>query len=319
MKIAVLSDIHGNLPALRKVLEDARRRGADEYIVAGDLCISGPDPDACISMLRQLDHAHIIRGNEERYLESLTGQDPAGWTDGQMQVSYWCFRNITKDNLRYLLSLPHTAELVRNGVTIRVAHAADAFLGDYGTGRWTSNVLSERYRGKEMDPEILSREVFGESAKDPEFRRRVSALRDGVYIFGHSHVQWQLRPEGRNICLINPGSCGLPLDGEKDSIPYTMLTVSGNGRVETEQLRIPFDKKAYVAYLKSTEQYAQANVWSRVIIRELLAAREHVIFFLRFAERYAEAIGDTERPFSVQTWENAYKAWESSPECNADI
>ena len=52
MKIAVISDIHGNLPALEAVLRDAEKRGIAEFIFAGDYCLSGPYPDACISAVR---------------------------------------------------------------------------------------------------------------------------------------------------------------------------------------------------------------------------------------------------------------------------
>ena len=82
MKFAILSDVHGNAPALRMVLEDAAKRGIDRLIVAGDYCLSG------------------------------------AWTDGQMQISYWYYRNIRKENLDFVLSLPHTAEFEADGVKI---------------------------------------------------------------------------------------------------------------------------------------------------------------------------------------------------------
>ena len=70
MKYAVLSDIHGNATALKAVLEDAKKQGIRDYIIAGDYCLSGPYPDECITILRQLKNAYIIRGNEEQYLEN---------------------------------------------------------------------------------------------------------------------------------------------------------------------------------------------------------------------------------------------------------
>ena len=73
MKYAVISDIHGNLSALQAVLADARRQGIIRYLFAGDYCISGPRPDECITVLREIPGAVIIRGNEEKYLENLIG------------------------------------------------------------------------------------------------------------------------------------------------------------------------------------------------------------------------------------------------------
>ena len=63
-RYAIISDVHGNLPAFEMVLSDAKKRGVDEFIIAGDYCLSGPYPDGCISTLRNLENAHIIRGNE---------------------------------------------------------------------------------------------------------------------------------------------------------------------------------------------------------------------------------------------------------------
>ena len=77
-----------------------------------------------------------------------------------------------------------------------------------------------------------------------------------------------------------------------------------------EEKRVPFDKAAYIRAFRQTDQYREANVWSRVILRELMTAREHLIFFLEYAEQFARKINDSRRPYSVETWESAYKAWE---------
>ena len=53
MKLAVISDIHGNLPALDAVIEDAEKQNVDAYIFAGDYCISNPYPDECITRDRK--------------------------------------------------------------------------------------------------------------------------------------------------------------------------------------------------------------------------------------------------------------------------
>ena len=121
-KYAVVSDIHGNLPALNAALDDAKNRGISEFIFAGDYCLSGPFPDECIAALMSLDHTYIVRGNEEKYLENLIGKDRRDWTDGQMQVTYWCFRNMTQEHLQFLTALPYTLEFMVNGVKVHLSH-----------------------------------------------------------------------------------------------------------------------------------------------------------------------------------------------------
>lgn len=312
MKIAVISDIHGNLPALEAVLRDAEKRGIAEFIFAGDYCLSGPYPDACISAVRQVKNKHAIRGNEERYLENLIGKDQLNWTDGQMQISYWCFRNITPENLHYLTELPHTLDFSIGDARIHLAHSLENWISDCEFRLFGPAVIAKQFADIQLLPDTLSGHICTLLDRDPAFQDALSGLEEGIYLFGHSHVQWSYKASGRNVYLVNPGSCGLPLDGIIDSVPYAVLTIRENGEMEIENVRIPFDKQQYTDQLKTTTQFTEANVWSRVILRELITAREHLTFFLEYAEQYARKINDPRRPYSVETWENAYREWEQT-------
>ncbi len=309
MKYAIISDIHGNYPALQAVIEDIRKQGIENYLFAGDYCLSGPCPDDCISMIKGISEKYIIRGNEESYLENLVGKDQSLWTDGQMQVSYWCFKNLSRDNLDYLLELPHKIDIECNGLKIHIAHSSVDFLGTYPFYTWNSVTVAERNRLTGSTPEQILSDMADERDNDPVFQEAVSKLENGIYIFGHSHVQWTYMAQDKGVYLINPGSCGLPLDGINNSVPYTILEINYSGQVYIEEKRVLFDKKKYVRTLMQTGQYFEANVWSRVIIEELLTAREHMYFFLKHVEKYAKEIGDDRRPYSVETWEKAFDIW----------
>lgn len=309
MKIAVISDIHGNLSALEAVIADAEKRGVDEYIFAGDYCLSGPQPNECINIIRQIENKHIIRGNGETYLDNLVGKDQSKWTDGQMQITYWCYRNLYEDNLKYLLELPHTINLDVNGVNIHVAHSSVPFIGDYEMGRYDSITLETMRCQRNISGAELYDEVLSDMLRDAELQNRMSNLEDGLYIFGHTHVQWMVKANDRGVTLVNPGSCGLPLDGIESTAPYAMITVSANGEADVEQIRVPFDFAQYVENIKESSMYREANVWCKVIFREFYTARETIWFFLGFVEEYAQSIGDETRPFSLETWENAYEKW----------
>ena len=97
-------------------------------------------------------------------------------------------------------------------------------------------------------------------------------------------------------------------------MPYTVLEITETGQVNVEEKRVPFDKAAYISAFMRTGQFREANVWSRVIMRELAAATEHVHFFLAFAERYAREKGDERRPYALDTWESAYELWNREQE-----
>ena len=314
MKYAVISDVHGNWPALKAVLEDAGHQDITHFLFAGDYCISGPFPDECISAIRAIPDHIAIRGNEEKYLENLIGKDPALWTDGQMQISYWTYRNLSRKNLDYVLALPHTTNFECNGIPVRIAHSSVDFVGTYPFYTWNSVTVAERNRLQDADPERILKEIAGEWNRDPAFREAVSGLEKGIYIFGHSHIQWNWQSPDREVYLINPGSCGLPLDGIRNSVPYTILEISETGQVSIKEKRVPFDKAAYIRTLRQTSQFREATVWSSVIIRELNLAREHIYYFLSFTARYAESIGDKRRPYAPDTWEKAYELWNKQQE-----
>ena len=312
MKYAVISDVHGNLPALKAVLEDAQKQGISRCLFAGDYCMSGPWPDECIDVIRAIPEKHLIRGNEERYLENLVGSDQSLWTDGQMQISYWVYRNVSKENLDYILALPHREDFECNGVKIHMSHHSTDFIGQYPFATWNSPEVARRTDRKDRTAEEILADIAREKDNDKTFQEAVAALEEGVYVFGHSHIQWSYASKDKKTFLINPGSCGLPLDGLKDSVPYTVLDISDDGAVTVEEKRVPFDKAAYIEKVKETSQYREANIWSRVIFRELSEATEQLHFFLKHVAQYAGQIGDDRRPFALDTWENAYESWAKS-------
>jgi predicted phosphodiesterase len=313
MRYAVISDIHGNKPALDAVLSDARSQGIESFIVAGDYCLSGPWPDQCLSTLRELERAVIIRGNEEYYLEYLKDKDQSQWTDGQMQISYWNYRNIRRENLDWLLSLVPSREFSCNEISMHVSHQLDDYIKGLPRVFFThSSGMVERYGYQDISHEQIQKDIAEAIDQDELLKSLISSLDEGVYIFGHSHIQWSYKVPDKDVYVINPGSCGLPLDGVRNTLPYTILDIDDNGNVSIEERRVPFDLMGYADSIKDTTQYSEAHVWSEVIMRELKSSGEHLSFFLKFVDEYARSIGDEVRPFTVETWENAYKKWSSS-------
>lgn len=262
-----------------------------------------------MNTIREIEEKTVIRGNEEKYLENLQGKDPAGWTDGQMQASYYAFRNLSPENREYLLAQPHRADFEVHGVPVHMAHSSVDFIGTRAFYTWNSVTVAERSRLPGADPEQILAGMRDERERDQEFLEAAAGLEKGVYIFGHSHIQWTWQDEQAGVYMINPGSCGLPLDGLRNSVPYTVLEITEAGQVSIEEIRVPFDKAAYIRGLTQTGQFREANIWSRVIIRELALSREHIYYFLSSVAEYAKSIGDERRPFALDTWEKAYALW----------
>jgi predicted phosphodiesterase len=311
MKYAVISDIHGNAPALRAVLEDAARRGAEGFLLLGDYCLSNPFPNECTEIIRHLPQALAVAGNEEGRLTQLRHRDQSGWTDGQMQVSYWCCRVMTPENMDYLETLPQRIHTVLDGVPVHMAHSSAEFIGDCEHRQWDAASVALRY-GDAFVPSARRREEIRRYLDgDEAFQRVFASLEDGVYLFGHSHVQWSYAsPDGKKL-LLNPGSCGLPLDCTDEGVPYTLLDMGKKGVTITE-VRLPMDRGEMIRLLRNSDQYAAAPVWSEVIIKELKKCREQITFFLQHTEAYAKGIKDPVRPYSVKTWEDSFRLWNTS-------
>lgn len=316
MKYAVISDIHGNEPVLRAVLEDAQNRKVDGFLLLGDYCLSHPFPNECVELIRNLPGALVVSGNEEGRLSALCGQDQSTWTDGQMQVSYWCYRTMTPENINYIGHLPGRIDTVLNGVPVHMAHSSAEFLGDCAHHQWDAASLAlhcgESFISSAQRKEKIHRYLSSNEA----FQRFLAALPDGVYLFGHSHVQWSyLTPDGKKL-LMNPGSCGLPLDCTLEGAPYTILDLSEPGHIGVEEIRLPVSLEKQIQTIRESDQYIHAQVWSEVIIKELKKCREQIVFFLQFVESYANQISDPVRPYSVKTWEAAFRLW-NGPQAGA--
>ena len=104
--LAVLYDIHGNLPALEAVLADADAAGADRYLLGGDYDTPSPWPNETISRLRELPSANWIRGNGERWLRERPRDRP------EVLEVYERFSGQAPEQLEeWLYALPERAEL----------------------------------------------------------------------------------------------------------------------------------------------------------------------------------------------------------------
>jgi predicted phosphodiesterase len=173
--LIVLYDVHGNLPALDAVLAEAAVAGADRYLLGGDFCAPSPWPRETLARLRELPNATWIRGNGERWLREPPYDRP------EVMAAADAFLGVLpEDDEAALYALPPRAEV-------------DGIL--YVHGSPLSDVDS-----------------FAAEAQPGE-ERLLAGVRDRTIVFGHSHVQFRRAgPDGTE--LVNPGSVGMPLDGD---------------------------------------------------------------------------------------------------------
>jgi diadenosine tetraphosphatase ApaH/serine/threonine PP2A family protein phosphatase len=177
--IALLYDVHGNLPALEAVLADAERAGVASYVLGGDYAALGPWPLETAELLATLPATARIRGNVERWLRD----EP---------------------------EVPETAVAL---VTTALAAARDS-LG----AEWIAR-LYELPKQAEVDDMLIVHgsplsdiESFARESQPGE-ERMLAGEASRTILFGHSHLQFR-RPGPNGTVLVNPGSVGAPLDGD---------------------------------------------------------------------------------------------------------
>ena len=305
MKYAILSDIHGNWHAMAAVLKDAKAKEADAFLFAGDYCMCSPKLNQIVQTILEMPYAHVIAGNGEGYLRSLHGKDQTAWTDGQYAGLYWCYQAITKENHAYLDALPETLCIAYDKANIYMAHSSNPFLGEIEFRHLSSAIIAQRFSVKPLTREALLRDASKRLLQDADFQQRVNTLPAGVYVFGHTHVQWHAALDDK--LFINAGSCGQSLDGQTTAA-YTLLE-ERQGQWYVQERRVAYDVQAFIADLKSGALYENAQVWCDLVVSQCLTGVEHMAFFLQFAKVYAQRNGDAARPFSRETWAGAYKVW----------
>jgi len=173
--LGILYDMHGNLNALEAVLADAAALEVDRWLLGGDYGTPSPHPRETLDRLHDLPNATWIRGNGERWLREPPLDRP------EVMATYDLFRGSFDEELvEWLYGLPTQAEL--DGVL-------------YVHGSPLSDVESFPPQPSEDDERMLA------------------GVHDRTVVFGHSHQQFR-RPGPDGTTLINPGSAGMPLDGD---------------------------------------------------------------------------------------------------------
>jgi len=227
---AVLYDIHGNLPALEAVLGDASVRGARRFLLGGDYALFGAWPGETVARLEELQDARWLRGNTERWTarpQEGPDQEP------QAGAIAACREALDPAAVERLAALPEQA--VIDGT--RFCHA--------------SPISDMRSFLPEPGPDDA--ELLGDSA-EPRL------------VFGHTHLAFRRRMAGprAEVELINPGSVGLPLDGDPRAA-YALLGPEG----EIEPRRVAYEHEASAAALR--ERFA--GEWVAIVAGRLERAR----------------------------------------------
>ncbi|GGE33761.1 serine/threonine protein phosphatase [Pullulanibacillus camelliae] len=231
MKVAFISDIHGNADALAAVLEDIRNKRADAVKILGDLCFRGPEPKQALDLIRQSD-AQVIKGNADAWVVRgiRRGEVPDEALETMCQERDWTYAQLSEKDIKYLQTLPEEIQGTLAGtVPFHAFHATPSSL--------FKNIQAN------AGPEAIQENLLVKDA--------------ALYLYGHIHTAYIKYINGK--CVVNLGSVGLPFDG-LDQASYAMVTVE-NGRYSVSIERVPYDtEKVIQKYQQSGYPNAQALI-----------------------------------------------------------
>ena len=190
-KVAIISDIHGNITALKAVIKDIEARNISKIFCLGDSVLKSCNSDKVIDLLREKCDV-ILKGNCD---EAITRPDiPKG--------KFWTRDLIGEERASFIYNLPIVYDFYMSGYLIRLFHASPFGL-DYVFNPMFSNE-GTKFSGKELkNPLYLFKntEFIGKSEDDP--------IPD-VVGYGHIHTPCLVRY--KNKTLFNPGSVGIPIE-----------------------------------------------------------------------------------------------------------
>ena len=253
MRLAILADTHGNLPALEAVLADAEEQGVDGIVVAGDFC-DGPHPLETIHLLRDLG-SWMIRGNREDYILAYDAGDvPDAWRVSDQWASLrHVYHRLDREALDLVASLPDQGVIAAEGTApVRVVHgspggASELLLPD------RNPVALELYRKAGLLDLAYKRVELGATLAEVD---------EPVLICGHSHIAWHQEWDGHLV--LNPGSVGFALNGDPRA-QYAVLTWQ-KGRWRAQCRAIPYDLARVRVAFRESGLLAKGGAMARALL-----------------------------------------------------
>lgn len=258
MKIAVLSDVHGNVPALEAVLEDVAAWRPDRLIVNGDLINRGPDsPGGYRLLLEQVPDAVLVKGNHEVFTLRCADRPVPPLDDPRYDLE--SFGRYTVRQMDALLDEvrpwpDHLDFATVDGGSIHITHGS----------------------------RLGNREGILPETEGEELRAKLGERRD-LFIASHTHKPFIRRID--ETLLVNTGSVGAPFDRDPRA-SYGRLLFNGV-RWQAEIVRVAFDRQRAEQSFERCGFLDEGGPFARLMLTELRQSRGHMGPWMR---KYHDAV-----------------------------
>lgn len=213
MKIAIISDIHGNADALLSVIEDINLKVITSVVILGDVVFKGRDPMKCFKLLKNLNTIAWVRGNTDEWLNEIDdGFVPSGEMEERIYAEYlYAMDKLSNDAIEFLKVLPEKEIINIEGKSILCVHGSDRQIN----------------------------EAIGAMTPEKEIDLLFSRVEEDILICGHTHTPYVR--SSNNKLVMNVGSVAYPKDGDKAT--YGIIDIDEE-KIEYSIRKVPIRLKA---------------------------------------------------------------------------
>jgi predicted phosphodiesterase len=252
--LAIIADIHGNIPALDATLADLERIQPDRVVVAGDVVNRGPQSHRAVERVAELGF-EVISGNHDTWLVKLArgeGQ-PEGW-----DTSWWtpvrrAVEELTPADLAWLDSLPFSLSVTLPGT--------EPLLVVHGSPRH-------------------SREGMGRLLTDNLLAEALASVEERTIVGAHIHYPWERWLGDQHVVVI--GATGCPFNGDINA-QYGLFTWE-DGIWRFEHRSVPYDHEPLYAIWHESGYLDDGSIASELMMLEHRTARTQYVPFWEWAE-----------------------------------
>ncbi len=220
-RIALLSDVHGNLPALEAVLDDAAHRGTKGWWYCGDFLGYAPFPNEVVQKLREVEAMNVIGNYDLKVLAFRQKQE--SWKGKKTPEKYvafqWNHEHLSPETKAYLESLPQQVRVQVDGFTALLVHGS---------------------------PDSVE-EHLGSGTPETRFEELAAAAKVDLIACGHSHEAFAKKV--KETWFVNPGSVGRPEGGDARAA-YAVLEFTG-GELKVDHRRVAYDIESVVRAIRA--------------------------------------------------------------------
>ncbi len=244
MKLAIITDVHGNEPALKAVLQEIDQQGDIETIwCLGDMIAMGPDSNEVLDILFSRPDIHMITGNhDEAILSLIAGEGHPDDYKHAREHHEWIAERLNPNHVDKLKQLPRILEQEINGILVLGIHY------HIEKDKRQAHIKDEPFH-QILEPTLENMEImYGDYQAD-------------IICFGHNHPEHLF--QGENKTYLNPGALGV---SKGNTAPYGIIDFSLSEAMVSVH-HATYDKKAFLEKFE-TLQVAQRETLFKIFYVE---------------------------------------------------